>query len=275
MLIFKQRAHFFLLSAFALSFSSVRAQSPQQVIQQLVDAELTSLQNDHSKWVYFQETQRPKEHFKQWVATTQQGNVERILEKDGRRLSEPEQRDHIQKFLHDTSAQKKQISANNHDDQQIVELLKLLPVAFVWTQTDATATTTSLHFDPAPTFQPPTREARVFSSMTGDLVVDNQQHRGCSIKGHLLHDVTFGGGLLGRLKQGSFFLKQEQVGSSLWQLTSIQVQLQGNALLFKSISLQEDVEHSKFQPEPSGITLEQAAVAVMKQPDSGVEHVSR
>jgi hypothetical protein len=112
--------------------------------------------------------------------------------------------------------------------------------------------------------------------MTGDLVVDNQQHRICSIKGHLLHDVKFGGGLLGRLKQGSSFsLKQEQVGPSLWQLTSIEVQFQGNALFFKSVSLQEDDEYSKFQLGPSGITLEQAAVAVMKQPDLGQEQVSR
>lgn len=273
---FKQRACFFLLSAFALSFSSVHAQSPQEVIQEVVDAELMSLQNDHSKWVYFQETQKPKVKFKQWVATAQQGNIERILEKDGQRLSEAEQRDRIQEFLHDTKAQKKQISTINHDDQQISDLLKLLPVAFVWTQTDATANTTSLHFDPAPNFRPPTLEARVFSSMAGDLVVDNQQHRVCSIKGHLMREVKFGGGLLGRLKEGSsFFLKQEQVGPSLWQLTSIQLQLQGNALFLKSVSLQEDDEYSKFQLQPSGITLEQAAVAVMKQPDSGLEQVSR
>jgi hypothetical protein len=112
--------------------------------------------------------------------------------------------------------------------------------------------------------------------MTGDLVVDNQQHRVRSMRGHLLRDVKFGGGLLGRLKQGSsFFLEQEQVGPSLWQLTSIQVQFQGNALFFKSVSLQEDDKYSKFQLGPWGITLEQAAVAVMKQPDLGLEHVSR
>ena len=275
-MMFKQRARFFLLIAFALSFSSVHAQSPQQLIQQVVDAELASIQNDHSKWVYFQDTRKPKVKFKQWVVTTQHGNIERILEKDGQRLSEPEQRDHIQKFLNDTKAQKKQLSTINHDYQQIGDLLKLLPVAFVWTQTDATANTTSLHFDPAPKFQPPTLEARVFSGMTGDLVLDNQQHRICSINGHLLHDVKFGGGLLGRLKQGSSFsLKQEQVGPSLWQLISIHLQFQGNALFFKSVSLQEDDEYSKFHPETSGITLEQAAVAVMKQPDLGLEHVSR
>ena len=152
--------------------------------------------------------------------------------------------------------------------QQIDDLLKLLPAAFIWTQTGATPTTTSLHFEPAPDFHPPTREARVFSSMTGDLVVDNQQHRICKIKGHLIHDVTFGGGLLGRLKErSSFALEQQQVGPSLWELTAIHVHLEGNALLFKSVSLQEDDKRSRYQSEPAGRTLEQAATAVMSQPE--------
>ncbi len=107
----------------------------------------------------------------------------------------------------------------------------------------------------------------MFSSMTGDLVVDNQQHRICKIKGHLIHDVTFGGGLLGRLKErSSFALEQQQVGPSVWELTQIHVHLEGNALLFKSVSLQQDDKRSRFQPEPANITLEQAATSVMSEP---------
>ena len=108
----------------------------------------------------------------------------------------------------------------------------------------------------------------MFSSMTGDLVVDNQQHRICRIKGHLIHDVTFGGGLLGRLKErSSFALEQQQVGPSVWELTQIHVHLEGNALLFKSVSLQQDDKRSRFQPEPAEITLDQAATSVMNQPE--------
>ena len=104
--------------------------------------------------------------------------------------------------------------------------------------------------------------------MTGDLVVDNQQHRIWKVKGHLIHDVTFGGGLLGRLKErSSFSLEQQQVGPALWELTAIHVHLVGNALLFKSVSLQEDDERSRFQPEPANVTLEQAAASVMTQPE--------
>ncbi len=264
----KGKAQFFWAGILALSFSPVHAQTPQQIIQQVVNAERIADQNDHSNWVYLEESDKPKEHILQWVAATKGGSVERILEKDDRELTEAQQRELIQKFLHDARAQKKQIEEANHDNQQIDDLLKLLPAAFVWTQTGATATTTSLHFEPSPTFHPPTREARVFSSMTGDLVVDNQQHRICKVKGHLIHDVTFGGGLLGRLKErSSFALEQQQVGPSVWELTAIHVHLEGNALLFKSVSLQQDDKRSRFQAEAPNISLEQASTSVMGQPE--------
>ncbi len=262
----KGKAHWFRVGIFALWFSTVHAQNPQQIIQQVVNTERAADQNDHSNWIYLEESDKPKEHVLQWVAATQQGNVERVLERDARQLPEAEQRELIQKYLHDSRAQKKQIEEDAHDNKQIDDLLKLLPEAFIWTQTGATATTTSLHFDPAPNFRPPTREARVFSSMTGDLVVDNQQHRICKVKGHLMHDVTFGGGLLGRLKErSSFALEQQQVGPSVWELTAIHVHLEGNALLFKSVSLQQDDKRSKFHPQTSDVTLEQAATSVMSE----------
>jgi hypothetical protein len=264
----KGKARLFWAGIVAFSFSTAYAQTPQQIIQQAVDVERTADQNDHSNWVYLEESDKPKEHILQWVAATQGGSVERVLEKDDRDLTEAQQRELIQKYLHDAHAQKKQVEEANHDNQQIDDLMKLLPAAFIWTVTGTTATTTSLHFEPAPNFHPPTREARVFSSMTGDLVVDNQQHRICKVKGHLIHDVTFGGGLLGRLKErSSFALEQQQVGPSVWELTAIHVHLEGNALLFKSVSLQQDDKRSRYQREASNISLDQAAISVMTQPE--------
>jgi hypothetical protein len=258
----------FSLVVLAFSVSPLRGQSPQQIIQQAVDGERVADQSDHSNWIYLEESDKPKEHIVQWVASTQRGSVERILEKDAQEIPEPQQRTSIDKYLHDTKAQNKQIAEADHDNKQIDDLLKLLPIAFVWTQTGATAATTSLHFEPAPGFHPPSREARVFSSMTGDLVVDNQQHRICKVKGHLIHDVTFGGGLLGRLKEhSSFALEQQQVAPNVWELTAIHVHLEGNALLFKSVSLQQDDKRSRFQPEAENMTLQQAAINVLTEPE--------
>lgn len=245
-------------------FVSAPAQSAQQWIDQVVATEHAADENDHSRWIYLEEIQKPKEHVLQWVASTQEGDVRRVLRRDNEPLNEAQQRELIDRFLHDSKAQKKQIAESEHDNRQIDDLLQLLPVAFVWTQVDSNEASASLHFEPAPHFHPPTREARVFSSMAGDVIIDKQQHRIRKMTGHLTHEVNFGGGLLGKLKEGSSFsLEQEQVGPHLWQLTRFHVDLEGNALLFKSISLQEDDERSQFKLEPSTVTLVQAASGVV------------
>lgn len=245
-----------------------RAQNAQRLIQRVVTSERAANQSDHSNWIYLEDLRKPKEHTLQLVAETQQGEVRRVLKKDDQAMPEAKQREVIQSFLHDTHAQKKEVAEDQHDAQQVDDFLKLLPVAFHWTETSSDATNTVLHFEPDPNFHPPTREARVFSSMVGDVVVDNQQERIRSMSGRLIHEVTFGGGLLGRLKEGSSFsLEQAQVGFSLWELTAVHVNLEGNALLFKSVSLKQDDVRSQFEAEPAGMTLEQAADAVMKQPE--------
>ena len=261
--------HLLALAVLALSLPFAHAQTPQQIIQQVVDTERAENKNDHSHWIYLEHSVKPKEQLLCWVATTPQGNVDRILVKDGRELVEPEQQTQIQKFVHDPHAQKKQMTENAHDYQQIDDILRLLPDGFIWTVLQTTPEETTLHFVPNPSFHPPTHEARVFAAATGELVADNHQHRIRSVHGTLIHDVTFGGGLLGRLKQGgSFAIEQQQVAPSLWQLTLIHIHLDGSALLFKSISFQEDDDRSRFTQQVANPTLDQAASAVMQQPGS-------
>jgi hypothetical protein len=266
---FQGKAHRVWVGLLVLSSVAARAQSPEAVLRQTVDTERTANQNDHTHWLYLEDSRKPKEHLLQWVASTPQGDAERVLRKNDQQLPEPQQRALIEKFLRDSGAQRKQLSENKHDSQQVDDLLALLPNAFIWTQIGVTPTDTILHFEPAPNFHPPTREARVFSAMAGDLIVDNQQHRIRSMSGHLIHQVDFGGGLLGKLKEGSSFsLEQAQVGPSIWELTAIHVHLEGNALIFKSISLQQDNIRSRFEPEPPAITLDQAATEIMHQPEA-------
>ena len=261
--------HIVALAGLALPLVAAYAQTPQQIIQHVVDIERAENRNDQSRWIYLEHFVKPKEQLLQWVATTPHGNVDRVLVKDGHELPVPEQQTSIQKFLHDPHAQKKQIAENAHDYQQIDDILRLLPDGFIWTVLRTTPEETTLHFVPNPAFHPPTHEARVFAAATGELVADNRQHRIRSVHGTLVHDVTFGGGLLGRLKQGgSFAIEQQQVTPSFWQLTLIHIHLDGSALLFKSISFQEDDDRSRFTKQPDNVTLDQAATGVLQQPGS-------
>jgi len=93
--------------------------------------------------------------------------------------------------------------------------------------------------------------------MEGDMTVNNDQHRIQSLKGQLIRDVTFGGGLLGRLKQGGSFSSSAVSSNMALADHGDACNIQGHALLFKSISEQEDDEKSLFERQPDNITLEQ------------------
>jgi hypothetical protein len=68
-------------------------------------------------------------------------------------------------------------------------------------------------------------------------------------------------------ERSSFSLEQQQVGPSYWELTQMHIHLEGNALLFKSVSLQQDDKRSRYQRQPENVALEQAAITVMSEPE--------
>lgn len=248
--------------------SGAWAQSPQILIQQVVDTERVANRNDHSNWVYLADDREAKTHVVEWVAATQEGDLKRVLVKDEHKVGEVEQREGVEHFVHDEHARKKQMTENQHDNQQADDLLKLLPEAFVWTVVNTNQSSATLHFEPEAGFHPPTREARVFSAMAGEVEVDTVQHRIRAMRGHLIHDVGFGGGLLGKLREGSSFaLEQAPVGAGVWELTGLHVHLQGNALLFKSISLEQDETRTRFEEQVVTLSLEQAVGLVMSRPE--------
>lgn len=98
------------------------------------------------------------------------------------------------------------------------------------------------------------------------MTVNNDRHRIQELKGRLVHNVDFGFGLLGKLDQsGTFAAERHDVGGGEWQITATHIHIQGHALIFKSISEQEDDEKTSFSRESDQVTLEQAAAAVMSK----------
>jgi hypothetical protein len=95
--------------------------------------------------------------------------------------------------------------------------------------------------------------------MSGTMVVNTEQKRIQSLKGTLTQDVTFGYGVFGRLKRGgTFHVERREIGPKVWEITSTQVNILGHALIFKSISEQQDEQNRHYKPAPASITLSEA-----------------
>jgi hypothetical protein len=249
------------------SCATALAQDAKQIIRQAVQTELAADDADHSRWMFLDVDRKPRSSVDEWVAQTSKGDLKRVLVENGDQLSDQEQRLRMEAFAQNTSAQAKQHKSDEHDDQQARQMLNMLPQAFVWTRVRDQNGTTVLHFAPDPHFDPPSYQARVFAAMEGDMQIDDAQHRIVSLKGKMIRDVTFGFGILGELKAGgSFDVERRQLKPRLWQITETHVHIEGRALLFKSISAQEDEERSRFQELAGDLTPAAAEQRLMAQP---------
>jgi hypothetical protein len=267
-----QLANTYRVGALALAMfatQAARAQDAKQIVQQAVNSQLAADRDDSSHWRYI-ETEI--DGSKYVVVETETGAMKRHIEVDGRPASaEVLAQDDAenQRFIHDPALRARQRQNSAHDDKSSIELLNLMPEAFIWTLESETPELTTLSFKPKPNFDPPDMESRVMGMMSGTLVVTNPQHRIKTFKGRLMNDVTIGFGLLARIRAGSTFdIERSEVAPGYWQISQTHVHIGGHALFFKTIGTQEDEMKSDFTRVPSGTTLEQA-IDMLKEPAGG------
>jgi hypothetical protein len=144
--------------------------------------------------------------------------------------------------------------------------MKMIPDAFIFEYAGQSANAVKLNFKPNPRFQPPSRAAKALQQMAGEMWFDATQQRLISISGQLMNEVKFGGGLLGHLqKGGQFIVKRAEIAPRDWEVTELTVNMQGKALLFKSIAVQQKEVHSNFERMPDELSIADAANVLLKQ----------
>jgi hypothetical protein len=243
--------------------------SANELARSTVQNELKAIDEDHTHWMYRLETHKSGTTETKEVVETPHGNVMRLVARNGQPLSPEEQKkedQNVQKFVSDPGAQQKQRQDLDQDEHKTRDLLAMLPEALTYTYAGREGNRTKLNFEPNPNFHPPSREARVFNAMQGEMVIDTKEHRLVEFSGHLMHPVKFGGGLLGDLAAGgSFDVRQQEVGPEHWEISLLKVNMNGKALFFKTISVHQDERHSDFKRVPDELTLAQAEDLVSKQ----------
>lgn len=263
--------HFRLLTSaasvtFLLSLAATcpaQASYPQQLVQQVVNNEISANQNDHTHWMFRDADKTPEKNVVKLVIETADGSVSKtILTNDRPLTAEEQQQDQakMQKVVSDPAVRDRQRRNSAHDDKQAIALMRMLPNAFIWTEVGRSNGEVTLNFKPNPAFQPPTYASRVFAAMAGEMVFDVKQNRLKVLSGTLSQPVEFGWGVLGKLKQGgTFHIVRSEVDPGKWEITQTHVHIEGHALFFKSISEQEDEHTSNYKLTPAHLTLQQAA----------------
>ena len=233
----------------------LQAQTAQGIVQAAVNAELAADTNDHSNWVYRDHDVQPEKDELTLTVETPEGSLKRVLLRRGKPLTADERKeenDRIANYVRDTSARAKRQKANQHDDDQAAELLRMLPSAFVWTVRNETSEFITLGYAPNPAFAPPDMQSRVMSAMAGEMVIARNGNRIRTLRGTLSHDVKFGFGILGKMFEGGTFdVERREIVPDNWQITETHVHMGGHALIFKTIGEQEDEVKTEWKPSPA------------------------
>lgn len=245
--------------------------SANELVRRVIANELRMQDQDHSHWMYEEETVKAAVKETKEVAGTKDGAVTLLVARNGQPLPEGElkkQEQQMNAFIHDHEAQEKQKRASEEDAAKTKRLLSMLPDAFNFSYAQGsgdTGDTVRLNFRPNPGYHAASREAQVFHEMEGTLTVDRKEERLAEINGKLMQEVKFFGGVLGHLDRGGTFdVRQVRVDANHWEIGWLNVNMKGKALFFKTISVQQDETHSRFRPLPDNVTMTEAADMLVK-----------
>jgi hypothetical protein len=256
-------------NALPQSDSERRGISPAELARRVVTNELKIQVEDHGHWMYRLEKEESGRKQVQEIVETNKGSLSRLLSLEGRPLDAKRQQKENQRIntlVNRPDEQRKLQQARSKEAEQGARLFNILPEIFVFAYAGRQGDFVTLSFRPNPTFQPPSLEARVFHSMEGEMTVDAKQDRLTAMRGHLMADVKFGGGLLGRLEKGGRFeVRQVEVAPGQWEMVVLDVDMKGKALLLKTIGVQESERHSDFHRVADDLTLAEAAGLLNRQ----------
>jgi hypothetical protein len=243
--------------------------SADDLLRRVVDGELKAQADDHSHWMYQTKADKSGNKEVKWVVETRAGDLDRVLSINGKRVTAEQEKQEdrrIERLLHKADEQKKRQRAQEEDSRQTEHLFRMLPGAVVASYGEEKDDLVEIVFRPNPEFRPSSREDVVFHAMEGRIWVNEKEERLVEIDGHLSRDVKFVGGLLGHLdKGGEFRVRQSEVAGGHWEVTLLHVNMNGKALFFKTIAVQENEIRTNFRRVPDNMTLSQAAEELQRQ----------
>jgi hypothetical protein len=237
-------------------------QNPNEYVEQALEHELAVQAHDHSRWHYHVHREDQKNNYDRDVIDTSEGSLARTLLIWGRPLTSEERQlddERMRKLVSDPAERAKHAKREKEDDDRVSKMLRAIPKAFIFTYQGEEKGIVRLSFVPNSHFDPPTFELRIFRSLNGNLYIDRVQNRLAGVEGTLFENVNFGWGLLGKLyKGGTFKVVEKDLGDGHWTLASLEVNMNGRAALFKTITEKEKEVFTDFRQVPASMTMSQA-----------------
>jgi len=255
-----------LLATLEQTATAANGTDAQQLVREVIRHELEAQANesgDNRLWSYQEHTRRDGKELLLEYCETRYGTIHRLLAVNGQPLdpnqSQAEDK-RIRKLIDSPDAVEAAQKKERADAEEEQKFLKLFPEAFHFREMERLGDLVNLTFTPDPNFSPSGMEERVLSCLEGTMAVNVKQERLVSVSGRLATEVKFWGGLAGHLNGGgTFSVRSENVAPGDWELQSLDVEMSGKVLLFKTLTIQEHHTYLRYTRVSPNLSLAQAA----------------
>jgi hypothetical protein len=300
---FFHRASSVIASAILLASASARAQTPPPVpdatalVRHAVGLRLTE-EASHQPLRFVFHKRDDHRAFTQEIIETSQGDVARLVAVNGTPLTPAARRaeaNRLEALAANPALQQHRLRSEQADQARIDKLLRLLPDAFLYRYVGSDPCYVAaipeiaipgvpsppassppppdpcyhLTFTPNPHWNPPDLESRLLQGMAGDVWIDASGDRLHRLTAHLISDVDFGWGIVGRLDRGgTIFLEQDRLSGNDWELTRMKMNLTGKVLLVKTLRIRINETMGNFQPVQGNLDYRKGIRMLLASPPS-------
>jgi len=241
---------------------------PDQLVREVIQNEIQAQISQRDLWSYRELTRSKGKELLLEYCETKYGSIHRLLAVNGHPLDAKQRQvedRRIQELIASPGALHEAQKKERADAEEERKFLSLIPKAFRYQVQRRDGDLATLRFTPNRDFEPSGLEAHALAALEGTMVLNVKEKRLVSIRGQLMREVKFWGGLLGHLDQGgTFSVVSENVAPGDWELKSLNIEMNGRALFFKTIAVHEQKSYSNYSPVPPDSTLTQAAERLQK-----------
>jgi hypothetical protein len=254
------------------------AAPPRSWVVDVVANELVALHHKNSYLRYRMHVIDAKGDQVRDVIESKDGSVARLILKDGRKLTDDEdkaERQRLESMVASPSDYFKHVKNDGEGRKLADQLMRLMPDAMIYTYTPGQPQTGRndggleivLDYKPNPKFSPPTTSAQALTGLEGRLWIDAKSHQLIRMEGTVFRAVNFGWGMLAHIYPGGHLvLEQANAGGNRWIFTQFKEDVSVRALMVKTISIHTNVEASSFRTLPGPIGYQDAIRMLLDAP---------
>jgi hypothetical protein len=255
---------------------SMPSGTPNSWIQRAEQHELAILQDVAHPVRYLMRKQDRHGDRTREVIESAQGNVARLIQRDGKPITSAEdeaERTRLNSILSSPDDFLKHEQRDSAGRTYVVQLLKLMPSAMIFTYAPgqpqpagATSPQVVIDFHPDPKFHPPTMVSEALTGLAGRIWIDARTGTMTRIQGDVLRPINFGWGVVARIYPGGHIeLEQTCVDGTRWTFSHLEEDLTVREVMLHSVMEKTKMSAWNFQLLPAPMSVQDAVRTLLAE----------